>query len=163
VNRFLKSQEIEALQLSGELTKKEAKKLDAELWDTPPKGSVLAKLIGITFSELIYACKELCLAWLEFNKEEKEKGNESNIIPFTLSDAFAYIRELFYRGTNWLLWMQLAVSSLCLIRELQGKSIPSFLEALNWIGHPLLALALIGLLRITLGVSVLFQRTNKKS
>lgn len=159
MNRFIQSDLIESRLKAGELTKKEAKKLEDELWNNKPPGSILARAIGLSSEEVIY----IFAMWIKFNKEEREKGEpDSNPFPFTIDEAWKGFLELLYRGLNWLLWLQLLISGICLIRDIQGKGNPEILEDINWVGNPLIALVLIGLLKITLGVSILFNRTNKK-
>lgn len=159
MNRFIQSELIEDRLKAGELTKKEAERLERELWDSKPQGSILARIIGLSSQEVIY----IFSLWVKFNKEERERGEpDSNPFPFTVDEAWKGFLEVLYRGLNWLLWLQLLISSICLIREIQGKWNPEILEAINWVGNPLIALVLIGLLKITLGISVLFNRTDKK-
>lgn len=159
MNRFIQSESIEDRLKAGELTKKEAQKLEDELWNSKPPGSILAKLIGLSSQEILY----IFFMWIKFNKEEREKGeSDSNPFPFTIDEAWKGFLEVLYRGLNWFLWLQVLISSICLVREIRGQWNPEILEGINWVGNPLLAIVLIGLLKVTLGISVLFNRTDKK-
>jgi hypothetical protein len=158
MNRLIQSDLIEGRLKAGELTQEEADKLEDELWNSKPHGSILAKIIGLSSQELIY----IFSMWVKFNKEERQKGEpDSNPFPFTIDEAWKGFLEVLYRGLNWFLWLQLLISSICLIREIRGQWNPGILEAINWVGNPLLAIVLIGLLKVTLGISVLFNRTDK--